>query len=75
MSTDIFHYTTSRWHWIDCDVNQMWIQEVDDDKYVAIAYNPRKNRSTVVSNPRGYKDTLHWVRKWCASFCILPEYC
>jgi len=74
MITDIFHYTTSRWDWIDGDVNQMWIQEVDETQYIAVAYNPRKDTSMVMSNPRGYVDTLHWVRKFCASFSILPQY-
>lgn len=72
---DIFHYTTSRWDWQDGNVNQMWIQEIEESpdvyKYVAIAYNPRKNTSMVMSNPRGYQDTLEWVRKFCGSFCIL----
>ena len=72
MINDIFHYTTSRWDWIDGDVNQMWIQEVDETQYIAVAYNPRKDTSMVMSNPRGYFDTLHWVRKFCGSFSILP---
>jgi hypothetical protein len=76
MITDVFHYTTSRWDWINGDVNQMWIQEIEEApdvyRYVAVAYNPRKDTSMVMSNPRGYFDTLHWVRKFCASFSILP---
>ena len=75
----IFNYTTSRWDWQDGNVNQMWIQEVEESpdyyRYVAVAYNPRKNVSTVVSNPRCYADTLNWVRKFCGNFCILPQYC
>jgi hypothetical protein len=57
----------------------MWIQEIEESpdfyRYVAVAYNPRKNVSTVVSEPRCYADTLNWVRKYCGNFCILPEYC
>jgi hypothetical protein len=70
--SEIFSYTVSRWDWQDGDVNQMWIQQVDD-KFVAVAYNPRKDVSAVMSNPRtSYDETLQWVRKWCASFSILP---
>ncbi len=43
-------------------------------KYVAVAYNPRKDARMVMSEPRCYADTLEWVRKWCNSFCILPEF-
>jgi hypothetical protein len=54
----------------------MWIQEIEEApdvyRYVAVAYNPRKDTSMVMSNPRGYFDTLHWVRKFCGSFSILP---
>ena len=54
----------------------MWIQEIEESndvyKYVAIAFNPEKNVSMVMSNPRGYYDTLQWVRKFCGSFSILP---
>lgn len=78
MITDVFHYTTSRWDWIDCNVNEMWIQEIEFNdfyRYVAIAYNPRKDVSMVMSEPSCYADTLNWVRKFCGSFCILPEYC
>jgi hypothetical protein len=68
----IFHYTTN---WREGLVNQMWIQEIEESydvyKYVAIAFNPEKNVSMVMSNPRGYYDTLQWVRKFCGSFCIL----
>jgi hypothetical protein len=71
--TEIFHYTTSRWDWIDCNVNQMWIEDIGKCQYVAVAYNPRKDKAVVVSEPRGYYDTLQWVRKWCNSFCILSE--
>jgi len=71
----IFHYTTSRWDWISGNVNQMWIQEVGKNIYVAVAYNPSKNTSMVMSNPRNYFDTLHWVEKFCSSFCILPTAC
>lgn len=73
-----FYYTSSRWDWIDCNVNIMEIEEIevspDVYKYVAVAYNPRKDVSMVVSNPRTYRDTLRWVCNWCGSFCILPEY-
>ena len=77
MILDVFHYTVSRWDWIDGNVNQMWIQEIEEApdvySYVAVAYNPRKDVSMVMSNPRGYFDTLHWVRKFCGSFSILPN--
>ena len=76
IASEIFHYTTSRWDWQDGKVNQMWIQEIEESndvyKYVAIAFNPEKNVSMVMSNPRGYYDTLQWVRKFCGSFSILP---
>ena len=76
--SEVFHYTASRWDWHDCNVNQMWIEEIEESpdcyKYVAVAYNPRKDSSMVMSNPRGYFDTLNWVRSWCCSFCILPEF-
>lgn len=68
---EVYHYTTSRWDWQDGNVNQMWIEEVDDNQYVAIAHNPRKNTSAVLSNPRNYTETLNWVRKFCGSFSIL----
>ena len=76
MIFDVFHYTTSRWDWQDGNVNQMWIEEIEETpdvyKYVAVAFNPRKGESMVMSNPRGYFDTLQWVRSFCGSFCILP---
>jgi hypothetical protein len=76
--SEVFHYTTSRWDWHDCNVNQMWIEEIEESpdcyKYVAVAYNPRKDASMVMSNPRGYFDTLQWVKKFCGSFSILPEF-
>ena len=75
----VFNYTASRWDWQDGNVNQMWIQEIEESpdyyRYVAVAYNPRKNTSMVMSEPRCYADTLNWVRSFCASFCILPQYC
>ena len=55
----------------------MWIQQITpeyqecDHKYVAIAYNPEKNVSMVMSNPRSHYDTLNWVRNFCGSFSIL----
>jgi len=69
---EVYHYTTSRWDWQDGNVNQMWIEQVDEGQFVAIAHNPRKGASMVMSNPRGYHATLEWVRSFCASFCILP---
>jgi hypothetical protein len=73
----IYFYTVSRWDWQDGDVNQMWIQQLGDadcgNHYVAIAYNPRKDVSMVMSKPRtSYHETLQWVRKFCASFSLLP---
>jgi hypothetical protein len=76
MILDVFYYTTSRWDWIDGNVNQMWIEEIEESpdhySYVAVAYNPRKDASMVMSNPRGYFDTLQWVKRFCGSFCTLP---
>jgi len=75
IASEIFHYHTN---WKEGKVNQMWIQQITpehqecDRKYVAIAFNPEKNVSMVMSNPRGYYDTLLWVRKWCGTFSILP---
>ena len=73
----VYFYTVSRWDWQDGDVNQMWIQQLGDadcgNHYVAIAYNPRKDVSMVMSKPRtSYHETLQWVRKFCASFSLLP---
>ena len=75
--SEVFSYTVSRWDWQDGNVNQMWIQQIGDaecgNKYVAVAYNPRKDVSMVMSNPRtSYHETLQWVRKFCSSFSILP---
>lgn len=73
IASDIFHYSTN---WKEGKVNQMWIEEIDDGsdifRYVAIAHNPEKNVSMVMSNPRSHYDTLLWVRKFCGSFSILP---
>ena len=72
--TEIFHYHTN---WKEGKVNQMWIQQVTpewqecDHKYVAIAFNPEKNTSMVMSNPRSHYDTLQWVRRFCGSFSLL----
>lgn len=72
---DVFHYVLN---WKEGTVNQMWIQEIEESfdvyKYVAVAYNPRTEESMVMSNPRGYRDTLQWIRKYCGSFCLLPNY-
>ena len=76
--SEVFHYTASRWDWQDGRVNQMWIQEIEQSpdcySYVAVVYNPRKDSSMVMSEPRCYADTLAFVRIWCNSFCILPEF-
>ena len=70
--TEVYHYTTN---WKEGKVCQMWIEEVSnyDDifKYVAVAYNPEKNTSMVMSNPRSHYDTLLWVRRFCGSFSLL----
>jgi hypothetical protein len=48
----VFYYSTN---WKEGKVNQMWIQQITpeyqecDHKYVAIAYNPEKNVSMVMS--------------------------
>jgi hypothetical protein len=68
-TSEVYHYHTN---WKEGKVNQMWIQKVED-KYVAIAYNPEKNCSMVMSKPRtSYSETLNWVRGWCGTFCVLP---
>ena len=72
--SEIYSYHTD---WKEGKVNQMWIQQLGDDDcgnlYVAIAYNPHKDVSMVMSTPRtSYHETLQWVRKFCGSFCILP---
>jgi hypothetical protein len=68
----IFHYVNN---WKEGKVNQMFIQEVEESydvyKYVAVALNPETGKSMVMSNPRGYHDTLQWVRAYCGSFSIL----
>ena len=67
-TSEVYHYHTN---WKEGKVNQMWIQQVED-KYVAIAYNPEKNVSMVMSKPRtSYSETLNWVRGWCGTFCPL----
>ena len=68
----VFHYVTN---FREGKVNQMWIQEVGKNLYVAIAHNPRNGSSLEVSNPRGYFDTLQWVKNWCGNFSILPTAC
>jgi hypothetical protein len=72
----IFYYNVSPWNYKDCEMNQMWIQQITDkecdNQYVAIAYNPRSNCSMTASSPRNsYSETLDWVRKWCGSFSNL----
>ena len=70
---DIYHYHTN---WKEGKVNQMWIQPVTDREcdnlYVAVAYNPEKDASMVMSKPRSHYATLQWVRRFCGTFCILP---
>jgi hypothetical protein len=73
MPDTIFHYHTN---WKEGKVNQMWIEHVagigeGDDKYVAVAYNPEKEVSMVMSNPCSHYETLQWVRKFCGSFSLL----
>lgn len=67
----VFNYTVD---WKEGKVNQMWLEPFDG-KYVAVAYDPRNRESMVMSHPRTYEDTLQWIRKYCCSFCFLPEYC
>ena len=73
-TSDLFHYVVN---WKEQKVNQMWIQQVTPEwqecghQYVAIALNPEKNVSMVMSKPRSYYDTLQWVRKFCGSFSLL----
>jgi hypothetical protein len=72
IASEIFHYHTN---WKEGKVNQMWIEQITDkecdNKYVAVAHNPEKNVSMVMSNPRSYYDTLQWVRSFCGSFSLL----
>jgi hypothetical protein len=71
---EVYHYVTN---WKENIVCQMFIQQVTPEnqecghQYVAIALNPEKNTSMVMSKPRSHYDTLQWVRKFCGSFCIL----
>jgi hypothetical protein len=73
-TSDLFHYVVN---WKEQKVNQMWIQQVTPEwqecghQYVAIALNPEKNVSMVMSKPRSHYDTLQWVRKFCGSFSLL----
>ena len=74
--SETFSYVTSRWDWQEGKINQMWIEQIGDNdcdnKYVAVAYNPEKNTSMVMSNARtSYQDTLNWVRMFCGSFSIV----
>ena len=77
IASEIFHYPID---WKEGKVNQMWIECLNehsegDSTYVAVAYNPEKNTSMVMSNPRtSYQDTLNWVRRFCGSFSILPSF-
>ena len=59
-------------NWKEGKVNKMWLQNVGDNLYVAIAYNPEKNVSMPMSNPRGYDEALDWARRWCGTWCPLP---
>jgi len=72
--SEIYSYSTN---WKEGKVNQMWIEEIEEEidvfRYVAVAYNSCTDKSMVMSNPRGYFDTLQWVRSFCGSFCILPN--
>ena len=73
IASEIFHYPID---WKEGKVNQMWIEQIGDNdcdnKYVAVAYNPEKNTSMVMSNARtSYQDTLNWVRRFCGSFSIV----
>jgi hypothetical protein len=73
--SETFSYVTSG----EGKVNQMWIEQIGDNdcdnKYVAVAYNPEKNTSMVMSNARtSYQETLNWVRMFCGSFSILPAF-
>ena len=73
--SETFSYVTSG----EGKVNQMWIEQIGDNdcdnKYVAVAYNPEKNTSMVMSNARtSYQETLNWVRMFCGSFSILPSF-
>ncbi len=65
--TEVFHYVTD---WKHEKVCQMWI-EPRDDKFVAVAYDPVKKQSMVMSNPRSHYDTLLWIEKYCGSFCFI----
>jgi hypothetical protein len=71
---EVFHYTTN---WKEGIVRQMFIQQVTPEsqecghQYVAIALNPEKNTSMVMSKPRSHYDTLQWVRRFTASFSLL----
>ena len=68
----VYSYVTN---WKEGKVCQMWIQEIevsfDHYRYVAVAFNPEKNTSMVMSKPRSYYDTLQWVRRFCGSFSLL----
>ena len=78
--SETFSYVTSGWDWKEGKVNQMWIECLNehsegDSKYVAVAHNPEKNTSMVMSNARtSYQETLNWVRMFCGSFSILPAF-
>ncbi len=52
--------------------NNMWLQEVDNNQFVAVAYNPEKNVSMPMSKPRGYTEARDWARRWCGTWCDLP---
>jgi hypothetical protein len=57
--TEVWHYHTN---WKEGKVNLMWLQEIGDNLFVAVAYNPDKDVSMPVSNPRGYTEALNWAR-------------
>ena len=74
--SETFSYVTSGWDWQEGKVNQMWIEQIGDNdcdsKYVAVAHNPEKNTSMVMSSARtSYQETLNWVRRFCGSFSIV----
>ena len=69
MNMEVWHYHTN---WKEGKVNQMWLQDVGQGLYVAIAYNPEKEVSMPMSKPRGYTEALKWAQGWCGTWCPLP---
>ena len=65
----VFHYTAG--HGKQGILTLVPSMSLQNPTYVAVA--SVEGKSMVVSNPRPYAEAVEWARRWCASFCVLPE--